>query len=715
MTRFSLSGRMNRRRLGGRSGGAVADPPAAMSSCSRRGSSQFKHRFLKPGPSPTNHTTGAVLPGENLEVSKSERAADFVEESEEFGTPYNPIDPHSADEAEAEAEKAAAAVHLADPYCDSNHHRNSFIDLINEDGADMIPKGLSVDSADTQTLIERQKREEQHGLSHDDIGPLDPAGSTEPISLSQDDGNDENAFNVDNTMEKVTGEATKIHGGGDYERTTDHLREIDTFSSAGEDTHQHFLGTVNSTEERQTSVHLREPIDSGDFYDDDGEGGEGGFQQSSYLGNYHEGAEGGDDDDDQAFTFGSGEEEDDFAAPSEMHMMNPNDSHYDPHHDNFHHDHDGFHQNHDEATYGDDTYDCSKTLNTNDETLHTNLEGVNFIPMMNGGGMMDPNTHNQQLLLAYDDDGGGNAYNRESLEHIGSYLYEDDGHVHYEDGDGVLHEVSSGEGSGFETTYSEEGTFVTGADDDGNTFQETLTTEFDQSLHSGNHRIVDKMMDSYLSDQSSVNSWEEGSFAGGASRTVSRVDSMDDDDDYDSGDDERKRAPSRRSSVAEDRTLMGLFRKFRDMNMPDDSDDDDDDDSLDDDDDEDYDSDYDDEYEDNEYEGEVPGLTESTNTNSNSERTRESLGSSSRSGRKNRRSSGVKGKHRGQKTPEVGDMLNKLGSMSMDFLHDTIEKQKPSKSSKKSRRRSKHDHADRTSQLLDSFQTIFSCGAPTRR
>lgn len=645
----------------------AADPPAASSS-SRRGSSQFKNRFLKPGPPPTNELTGtALLPGETVAVS--------------VGTPYNPI--------------AIGVGH---------------------DDDDILQQGIaSVDSADTQMLIERQQREEK-GM----YGPVDPVGST--ASTSQFDHNNEeegrensfypasNMYDANNTGGSGLGDVGEENDDYDH-NTTDHLRDHETFSSAGEDAHHYFLGNVNSTEERQTSVHLHEPIDSDDFYDEDGE------PASSYFDHY-EGAEGREEDDEQAFTFCSGDEEEDetqFVAPSDM----KHESYYRHYYD--HHGGRGLAVNgnddgeQEETTYADDTYDCSKTLNTNDETLHTNLEGVNYIPV---SGL-----DQQHLLLGYDDDFDENSasfdeenFHRDSLEHIGSYLYEDDGHVHYEDVDGNLHELLMDEGPSVEISSSGEGTFITGADEDGNTFQETLTTDFEQSLHSDNHnRIVNEMTGTYFSEQSSECSWEEGSFAGGASRTISRVDSVDEDDDededddgeetfYESGDDTANNTRRRRSSIVEDRTWMGLFKKFRDFNMADDFDDD-------------SDSEYDDDescYDDKEDEYAVPDVALTESSKSNSQRTRESIGSYSRSDRKKCRSSGAKGGHRRQKTPEIGEMINRIGSMSMDFLHDAIDKQQTSKSMK-SRRRSKNKRDDRTSQILDSFQTIFSCGVPPHR
>lgn len=717
---------MDGRRRSGGGTAAASDPPAFSSSHHRRSvpvalKRQQHHvgqkQYIAMVSSPTNHTTRAVLP--NADESRSSGTGDSgSHENDTFGTLYNPNKSDQQDD-------YVATARIADPYD------------VRQSNVEDIQQGPSEDSTDTNMLILQQQREQQ-GL----YGPLDPAGSSamagsgeysisakptrgtfaETFSSSGHDdrgggdGSDDGVTSPSGEMfrgemflsladgQRLPSSPTFGHkrssGNDEYDSATGHLRQQDTFSSAGEDTHHRFLGTVNSTEDRHTSVHIRGPVDSDDFYHDHNNG-----EQRQYL---------DDDDDDQAFTFGSGEDETQFAAPADMH-----------------HRHGGEDEEDEVSTYEQDTLDCSQTLNTNTETLHTNLEGVNYIPMNN----MSPSTHQQRLLLEYEEGKtveDGESYtgydidhHRNSLTHIGSYLYEDDGQVHYEDGNGVLHQLTttSGLASG---SGEEDGTFVTGADEeeDGNTFQETLTTDFDPaSMHSNDYRIVDRdgnkrvisqMMDSYLSDHSSVCSWEEGSFAGGASRTISRVDSADDDADeeeeeeaqtfYDDSCDETSHHSRRHRT--EDRTLMGLFKKFRDMNMPDEDEEDDDDDES---------SYYDDEEDDDDDHEALPGVTPTQSSNMTSNHSRESEGSFSRTGRKKRRSSGVKGKHRRQKTPEIGEMFNRIGSMSIDFLHDAIDqKQQASKSSKKGRRRSKRDRDDPTTRIMDSFQTIFSCGAPSR-
>jgi hypothetical protein len=307
---------------------------------------------------------------------------------------------------------------------------------------------------------------------------------------------------------------------------------------------------------------------------------------------------------------------------------------------------------------------CSRTLNTNLETLHTNLEGVNYIPTHNDHEVVhDPAYHNVvnhgaiELHGPATDDAEGESY-EDDEERIGgavgvhiapnaSYMYEEDGYVrHSHHGDGLQRN---------------------------NTFQETVTTYHEDTMrdfprdtkatevHDGEYtEILSQLMDSYLSDRSSTTSWDEGSYAS-ASRTISRLDSF---DGTEFTEDTRRG----------DGPWMDMMKKFRDMNVRDrremtDSDDDDDEVEI---------------LSDIEEEGGV----ETRRTNTKRRRSR-------------RRSS----------TIDLTSVLSQIGAVGMGLLNDTIEhSQQGSRTSPRRRRRDR----DQAGKIIDSLRDIFSCGAPSR-
>jgi hypothetical protein len=321
----------------------------------------------------------------------------------------------------------------------------------------------------------------------------------------------------------------------------------------------------------------------------------------------------------------------------------------------------------DEATsIGYDT--CSKTLNTNSETLRTDLEGVNYIPTGNKHDVVhDPayrvhRDYHRAIELhgegeSYDDDeeriGAMYSHHRRNAAGVpipqnGSYLYEDDGFIHYNNNDDNHHGYDDYDDIDLQKQ---------------DTFQETVTTYQDTiteytkdtraiEMHDGERtEVLSQLMDSYLSDRSSSSSWDEGSYAS-ASRTVSRLDSFDGTEYTEDG--------NRGGGI-----LMGILNSFRDMKMGDRrpySDDEDEDEDA---------------------------------RDSNSKKTKKSR-------RRSRRKS--------ENRSNIGSVLGQIGAMGMDLLNDSSEQNH--KGSKRSRRRRRRD--DHGGQIIDSFRDIFSCGNPGR-
>jgi hypothetical protein len=315
--------------------------------------------------------------------------------------------------------------------------------------------------------------------------------------------------------------------------------------------------------------------------------------------------------------------------------------------------------------------DCSKTLNTNLETLHTDLEGVNYIPTMNEHDMMvhDPAYHGHKGYGAEEGESYADEGSYDRLEEGVSYLYEDDGTRftgHDRKDDGTYTEHSHGENE----TYTEH-------NHDEDTYQDTVT-EFTKETRTTyddeNTRAMSQLMDSYLSDRS-TESWEEGSFAS-ASRAISRIDSVIDDDGsasegsfgdsefYSDDDDE------------EGSTLFGLLKKkLKDLNVRSSNADDDDD-----------------------------GYGE-TGRNLSGGKSRRM---SNQTAEKKRFSIGKKSRRKSNK--DVESLFGRIGEIGMEFLSETIDQ---AQNSSKSPRRSRRDR-DQTTKIVSSLRDIFSCGAPSR-
>jgi hypothetical protein len=255
--------------------------------------------------------------------------------------------------------------------------------------------------------------------------------------------------------------------------------------------------------------------------------------------------------------------------------------------------HGGFLQNvrslDDSNTLGID--ECSKTLNTNNETLQSlpslNDDDVANMRYSHGVDNLHVNVGDEgetfeerdpEVTTAYEN---GN-YDEDAQEE--SQLYDcDDGEMYYAQ-DGQQREM-----------YSTEDVQVHGYEEDGNFFEQLRDVqsrhhvseyqsypgpmEGDEEIQPEHWRSVTQQMqyenaqishlnrpvsphleDPYLSDANS--SWEEGSFGTGASRTKSRVDDDDDAESYDGSDySSDDGAYTRRQS---DRPIVKLLKKFRD-------------------------------------------------------------------------------------------------------------------------------------------------------
>jgi hypothetical protein len=305
---------------------------------------------------------------------------------------------------------------------------------------------------------------------------------------------------------------------------------------------------------------------------------------------------------------------------------------------------------------------CSKTLNTNLETLHTDLEGVNYIPTHHDQEIVhDPAYYNSihhgtiELHSPTSDDAEGESYDDDE-ERIGgavgvhiapnaSYRYEEDGYVrHGHNGkeDGFRHDNSFQD---TETTYH-----------DDNFAEFTRDTNADD-VH--DTEALSQLMDSYLSDRSSVTSWDEGSYAS-ASRAVSRLDSFDG------------------TEYTEDTgrgngTLMDILKNFRDMNVSD-----------------------------------RRGMSYSDDEDGEAEIVSdvEERGDKTTKGIAKRRRS----KRRSTKR-DLTSVLGQIGAVGMNLLNETMEQGK--QGSRRSPRHHRRRRSDQAGKIIDSLRDIFSCGAPS--
>jgi hypothetical protein len=318
------------------------------------------------------------------------------------------------------------------------------------------------------------------------------------------------------------------------------------------------------------------------------------------------------------------------------------------------------------------TAECSKTLNTNLETLHTDLEGVHYIPTMNEHGMIvqDPAFHAR--LQGYGDHGfgaEGESYEDEATydgpPQGGPYLYEDDGtrFTGHDDHNYTFEDETYTEHFREQETYQD-------------TFTEH-TRETHATSYEGYPKVISQLVNSYLSDdRSSAASWEEGSFAG-ASRAISRIDSVEDgsSDDGSFEGSESCSDDDERSHTEHNSTLFGLLKSklqhLKDRSHL--SDDEDDGDT------------------------EIEYLPDATPSNKSAEAKRA----------KKRNSIDKRRRRRSKKESE--SLIGRLGELGMDLLNDTM----TPKTSTKSPRRRKDDE-DQTTRIVNSLRDIFSCGAPRR-
>ena len=313
----------------------------------------------------------------------------------------------------------------------------------------------------------------------------------------------------------------------------------------------------------------------------------------------------------------------------------------------------------------------SKTLNTNEETLHTDLEGVNYIPTMNEHDVVhDPayqldstegeSYDDDEERLAggfediYDSTNNNNNAAGVSIPQTSSYQYEEDGYIRYSEDDHHHHHCGGAAHDELcpQDTYQDSNTEFTKED----------ATQAGLETQDGDHTEahMSQIMDSYLSDRSS-DSWDEGSYAS-RSRAVSRLDSFDgteftEDTSRDNG------------------LFVHILKNFRD-NVQDyrdgndlDSIDEEDDDGE------------------SHYQEDGPSV----------KKKRTSL---SRTSRK----SGSR---------DIGTVLGRIGDIGIDLLNETIEKAEKAEGRSRNRRRSRGRRGgDPAERIMDSFRDIFSCGAP---
>mmetsp|Transcript_10852 Transcript_10852/g.22987 ORF Transcript_10852/g.22987 Transcript_10852/m.22987 type:complete len:564 (+) Transcript_10852:64-1755(+) len=336
---------------------------------------------------------------------------------------------------------------------------------------------------------------------------------------------------------------------------------------------------------------------------------------------------------------------------------------------------------------------CSHTLNTNIESLLTsNGHGINRVLNRNdndAGGTNFSNRFNNLHVkigqggkleefdkvseaIAYEDD----EYAEESIPQGDSELYDcDDGQMY----------VPFATPQDQKANYLADGTQAYGYEEDVNFFEQLRTVQsrntngfqtgpeemINEQVQPENWRSVTnqihfedvqnvplspKLEDPYVSDSNS--SWEEGSFATGASRNVSRVDTAyknDDDDDAGSYDgtvdgSEYSSDDNTHEDRSNDRPFVRMLKTFRDMNVDDER-------SLSSDDEDDY-----------EY---------------------------------NKKRSKKKKKRRSESKKPPPTFFERLGDLGVDILNDTIEH---------AERQDRSPRPRNQSSILDSFTDLFACG-----
>jgi len=235
--------------------------------------------------------------------------------------------------------------------------------------------------------------------------------------------------------------------------------------------------------------------------------------------------------------------------------------------------------------------ECSKTLNTNNETLESmpsmNDDDVAQMKLSHRFRNLQVDIRDEEEAFEKEEEAfeecdleattayENGDYNEEaSLAQVESQLYDcDDGEMYV-----PVASPEDQQGAFFEQLRTEQSRHVNGYEDvqpeNWQSLSEQIHLENMQNSHLNNRPVSPQLEDPYLSDGNS--SWEEGSFATGASRTVSRVDVA---DDYGSGNDDARTYDGNFDGTeyysdddihAErngDRPVVRLLKKFRNTNV----------------------------------------------------------------------------------------------------------------------------------------------------
>ncbi len=322
-----------------------------------------------------------------------------------------------------------------------------------------------------------------------------------------------------------------------------------------------------------------------------------------------------------------------------------------------------------------ETDECSKTLNTNNETIQS-------MPSLNEEDIAEMKMSNRMENLHVDiRDDAEEVFEECALEEPATYEHGAYSEVQPQtQGDSQLYDCDDGE-----MYYDEHGTDYAGEsvpmkeyEEDGNFFEQLRSNVQsrqvnDYHAHQGPMGVVEEevqaenwqsvsnqvhanhqLEDPYISDGNS--SWEEGSFATGASRNVSRVDSADDDDvhTYETFDGSEYYSDEDSQADREERPILRMLKKIRhDISI------DDDDQSRDDSVDDEYDT-------------------------------------------KRKRSKG-KRRRRKQKKQSSGWLIDSLREIGTDVVDEAIE-------FAESQERARGEGRSQADAMIDSFANLFSCG-----
>jgi len=323
--------------------------------------------------------------------------------------------------------------------------------------------------------------------------------------------------------------------------------------------------------------------------------------------------------------------------------------------------------------------ECSKTLNTNNETLQS-------MPSLNEEDIAEMKMSNRMQNLHVDiRDGVEEEFEECDLEDPAAYEHGDYNEIQsqtqdnsqlYDCDDGEMYYDQQG------NDYGGESVPMQGHEEDGNFFEQLRSNVQSRQVNDyQNHQGVieeevqaenwqavanqvhyenppahtnNQLEDPYMSDGNS--SWEEGSFATGASRNVSRVDSADDDDvhTYETFDGSEYYSDEDSQDDRQERPILRMLKKIRhDISI------DDDDQSR-------------GESSDDEYEG------------------------------KRKRSKG-KRRRRKQKKQSSGWLIDNLREIGTDVVDEAIE-------FAESQERARGEGRSQADVMIDSFANLFSCG-----